>query len=60
MEYLSQIISFLAGAGVSWAVSFTVYNFKLKQINMNQNTPVQNDNTVTNGSVVGRDQTNYH
>ena len=60
MEYLSEIISFLAGAGVSWAVTFTVYSFKLKQINMNQSSPTQNNNTVTSGSIVGRDQTNSH
>ena len=60
MEYLSEIISFLAGAGISWAVTFTVYSFKLKQINMNQSSPTQNGNTVTNGSIVGRDQTNSH
>ena len=60
MEYLGEIISFLAGASVSWAVTFTVYSFKLKQINMNQSSPTQNGNTVKNGSIVGRDQTNSH
>ncbi len=60
MEYLGEIISFLVGAGVSWVVTFTVYSFKLKQINMNQSSPTQNGNTVTKGSIVGRDQTNSH
>jgi hypothetical protein len=60
MEYLSQIISFLAGAGVSWVISFTVYSFKVKNIKMNQNAPTQNSNKVENGSIVGRDQTNSH
>ena len=60
MEYLSEIISFLAGAGISWAITFNVYNYKVKQICMNQSSPIQNGNTVTNGSIVGRDQTNSH
>ena len=60
MEYISEIISFLAGAGVSWGITFTVYSYKMKQIIMNQSSPIQNGNTVTNGSIVGRDQTNSH
>ncbi|MGY0155902.1 hypothetical protein ACVQK1_01645 [Edwardsiella tarda] len=60
MEYLGEIISFLAGAGISWAISFNLYSFKLKQINMNQSSPTQSGNTVNNGSIVGRDQTNSH
>lgn len=39
MEYLSEIISFLAGAGISWAITFNVYNYKVKQICMNQVLP---------------------
>lgn len=60
MEIITHIISFLVGAGVSWAVSFTVYSYKLKLINMNQSTPTQSNNKVEKGSIVGRDQTNSH
>lgn len=58
MEYLSEIISFLAGAGVSCVVTSSVYNTRLKQINSHQNQPTQNNNHVSNGSIVGRDQNN--
>lgn len=60
MEYLSELISFLVGAGISWAVSFKFYSHKVKLINMNQNSPTQNNNVVSNGSIVGRDQNNSH
>jgi len=60
MEIITHIISFLAGAGVSWAFTFTIYSYKLKLVNMDQNSPTQNDNKVKKGSVVGRDQTNSH
>ncbi len=60
MDYLSEIISFIAGAGISWAISFKIYNFRLKSVNLNQNAPTQNNNKVKNGSVVGRDQNNSH
>jgi len=60
MEIITHIISFLVGAGVSWAVSFTIYSHKLKLINMNQSTPTQSNNKVDKGSIVGRDQTNSH
>ncbi|XUK74044.1 hypothetical protein ABMA09_13970 [Erwinia rhapontici] len=60
MEYVSELISFLVGAGISWTISFKFYSKKIKQINLNQSSPTQNDNVVTGGSIVGRDQSNSH
>lgn len=61
MEYLSEILSFIGGAGISFAITATVYSIKIKKISEanGDSSPRQNNNIVVGGSVVGRDQHNH-
>lgn len=61
MEYLSEILSFIGGAGISFAITAKVYSIKIKKIyEANGNSSQKQDyNTVIGGSIVGGDQHNH-
>lgn len=63
VNWVSNLISALLGLGAGWALRIVYTSVKNRtSINSNNNNyqVEQNKNKVSNGSVVGRDQSNSH